>query len=70
VPDATRGQIVRAFAVVNPGFTADDELVAQLQDFVKNIVAPYQYPRVITFVRALPRIETGKLKRFELRAAT
>ncbi|WP_018438287.1 AMP-binding protein [Paraburkholderia atlantica] len=70
VPDETRGQIVRAFVVVNPGYTADDKLVAQLQDFVKNIVAPYKYPRVITFVGALPRTETGKLKRFELRMMT
>ncbi|NML34711.1 AMP-binding protein [Paraburkholderia antibiotica] len=70
VPDETRGQIVRAFVVVNPGYTADDKLVAQLQDFVKNNVAPYKYPRVITFVGALPRTETGKLKRFELRMMT
>jgi 2-aminobenzoate-CoA ligase len=70
VPDETRGQIVRAFVVVNPGYTADDKLVAQLQDFVKNSVAPYKYPRVITFVGALPRTETGKLKRFELRTMT
>ena len=70
VPDETRGQIVRAFVVVNPGYTADDKLVAQLQDFVKNNVAPYKYPRVITFVSALPRTETGKLKRFELRTMT
>jgi 2-aminobenzoate-CoA ligase len=67
VPDETRGQIVRAFVVLNPGFTADDNLIAQLQNFVKNNVAPYKYPRVITFVGALPRTETGKLKRFELR---
>ncbi|KXU84887.1 2-aminobenzoate-CoA ligase [Paraburkholderia monticola] len=70
VPDETRGQIVRAFVVVNPGYTADDKLVAQLQDFVKNNVAPYKYPRVITFVGALPRTETGKLKRFELHTMT
>ncbi|MGF6773554.1 2-aminobenzoate-CoA ligase [Paraburkholderia sp. GAS199] len=67
VPDETRGQIVRAFVVLNPGFGPDDKLVAQLQDFVKNSVAPYKYPRVVTFVDALPRTETGKLKRFELR---
>jgi 2-aminobenzoate-CoA ligase len=67
VPDDTRGQIVKAFIVVNPGYTADDKLVAQLQEFVKNTVAPYKYPRVIVFVDSLPRTETGKLKRFELR---
>jgi 2-aminobenzoate-CoA ligase len=67
VPDETRGQIVKAFVVVNPGYERDDKLVAQLQDFVKNSVAPYKYPRVIVFVDSLPRTETGKLKRFELR---
>ncbi|MBN3846334.1 AMP-binding protein [Paraburkholderia sp. Ac-20342] len=70
IPDETRGQIVKAFVVLNPGYTADDKTVAQLQDFVKNSVAPYKYPRVITFVGALPRTETGKLKRFELRTMT
>ncbi|CAD6542887.1 Benzoate--CoA ligase [Paraburkholderia kirstenboschensis] len=67
VPDETRGQIVKAFVVLNSGYTRDDNLVAQLQDFVKNAVAPYKYPRVVAFVDSLPRTETGKLKRFELR---
>jgi 2-aminobenzoate-CoA ligase len=67
VPDETRGQVVKAFVVLNPGFKPDDKMVAQLQDFVKNNVAPYKYPRLITFVDALPRTETGKLKRFALR---
>ncbi|XUW91664.1 AMP-binding protein [Burkholderia sp. M6-3] len=67
VPDETRGQIVKAFIVLNPGYIRDDNLVAQLQDFVKNTVAPYKYPRVVAFVDSLPRTETGKLKRFELR---
>jgi 2-aminobenzoate-CoA ligase len=53
--------------VLNPGYTQGDELVAQLQDFVKNSVAPYKYPRTIVFLKSLPRTETGKLKRFELR---
>ncbi|HTH76308.1 MAG TPA: 2-aminobenzoate-CoA ligase, partial [Trinickia sp.] len=67
-PDEARGQIVKAFVVVKPGFTADDALVAQLQAFVKQTVAPYKYPRVIQFSDALPRTETGKLKRFALRS--
>jgi 2-aminobenzoate-CoA ligase len=66
-PDETRGQVVKAFIVLNPGFKPDDKMVAQLQDFVKNTVAPYKYPRLIRFVDALPRTETGKLKRFALR---
>jgi len=68
VPDETRGQVVKAFVVLNPGFTGDDALVAALQDFVKRTVAPYKYPRVVAFLTALPRTETGKLKRFALRS--
>ena len=68
VSDETRGQIVKAFVVLRPNHAPSDKLVAQLQDFVKNTIAPYKYPRVITFVDALPRTETGKLKRFALRA--
>ncbi|MFP3570852.1 AMP-binding enzyme, partial [Paraburkholderia sp. SIMBA_030] len=45
-----------------------EKLVAELQEFVKNTVAPYKYPRVVAFIDALPRTETGKLKRFALRA--
>ena len=67
VPDETRGQIVKAFVVLHPGFDASDALTAELQDFVKRTVAPYKYPRVIAFVETLPRTETGKLKRFALR---
>lgn len=67
VPDDGRGQIVKAFVVVKPGYVGDDALVAALQAFVKQTVAPYKYPRVIQFIDALPRTETGKLKRFALR---
>ncbi len=67
-PDETRGQIVKAFVVLNAGYSADEKLVAELQEFVKNTVAPYKYPRVVAFIDALPRTETGKLKRFALRA--
>ncbi|AET93536.1 AMP-dependent synthetase and ligase (plasmid) [Burkholderia sp. YI23] len=68
VPDDTRGQVVKAFVVLNAGFTGDDALIAELQAFVKRTVAPYKYPRLVTFLDALPRTETGKLKRFALRA--
>jgi 2-aminobenzoate-CoA ligase len=67
VPDEERGQIVKAFVVLKPGYAAADALVAELQAFVKQIVAPYKYPRMIRFLDALPRTETGKLKRFALR---
>jgi 2-aminobenzoate-CoA ligase len=67
-PDETRGQIVKAYIVLHPGYDAGDALVAELQNFVKNTVAPYKYPRAIVFTDTLPRTETGKLKRFALRA--
>ena len=67
VADEMRGQIVKAFVVLRAPYRPDDKLVAELQDFVKNMVAPYKYPRVIEFIDALPRTETGKLKRFALR---
>ncbi|WP_321916387.1 AMP-binding protein [Paraburkholderia sp. J11-2] len=68
VPDEVRGQVVKAFVVLRPGFSAGDALVAELQEFVKNAVAAYKYPRLIAFIDALPRTETGKLKRSALRS--
>jgi len=67
VPDELRGQVVKAFVVLRPGFNASDALVSELQNFVKNAVAAYKYPRLIAFIDALPRTETGKLKRSALR---
>lgn len=66
-PDEERGQIVHAFVALRAGHDGDDAMVKALQDFVKNTVAPYKYPRAITFVTALPRTQTGKLQRFKLR---
>ncbi|WP_298830384.1 AMP-binding protein [uncultured Piscinibacter sp.] len=65
--DAERGQIVKAFVVLRPGHEPSEELVRELQDFVKQAIAPYKYPRAIEFRSALPRTETGKLQRFKLR---
>jgi 2-aminobenzoate-CoA ligase len=67
VPDAARGQLVKAYVVLAPGVTATPELARTLQDFVKTQIAPYKYPREIEFVDALPRTNTGKLQRFRLR---
>ena len=69
VPDAQRGQLVKAFVVAAPGTVADDQLVAELQAFAKARIAPYKYPRAIEFIAALPRTSTGKVQRFKLRAA-
>jgi len=65
--DEQRGQIVKAFVVLRDGHDASDALVKTLQDFVKQTIAPYKYPRAIEFRRDLPRTETGKLQRFRLR---
>jgi 2-aminobenzoate-CoA ligase len=66
-PDEERGHIVKAYIVLRPGHNGDAALTKALQDFVKNAVAPYKYPRAIDYVAALPRTQTGKLQRFELR---
>jgi 2-aminobenzoate-CoA ligase len=67
VPDAERGQIVKAFVVARAGVQGSEALARALQDFVKQAIAPYKYPRAIEFRNALPRTETGKLQRFRLK---
>ena len=66
-PDPGRGMIVKAFVIPRETAAADDTLAKTLQDFVKQRIAPYKYPRMITFVESLPRTETGKVQRFKLR---
>jgi 2-aminobenzoate-CoA ligase len=66
-PDEERGQIVKAFVVLKPGHAGDAAMAKALQDFVKQTVAPYKYPRAVVFRDSLPRTETGKLQRFRLR---
>lgn len=70
VPDEERGQLVKAFVVLHPQHAASPALAATLQDFVKQQIAPYKYPRIIAFVDSLPRTESGKLQRFKLREET
>ncbi|WHT22021.1 AMP-binding protein [Crossiella sp. CA-258035] len=66
-PDEQRGMVVHAYVVLTPGVTGDAAKVAELQEFVKSVIAPYKYPRVIEFLPELPRTTTGKLQRFRLR---
>jgi acetyl-CoA synthetase len=66
-PDAERGAIVKAFVVLAPGFTASAELVADLQAHVRGKLAPYEYPKEIEFIDALPMTTTGKVQRRVLR---
>ena len=67
-PDATRGFIVKAFVVLKPDHAPSEALAGELQEHCKRELAPYKYPRVVEFVDRLPRTETGKIRRFELRA--
>jgi 2-aminobenzoate-CoA ligase len=67
VPDADRGNIVKAFIVLKPGHNGDAAMTRTLQDFVKATVAPYKYPRAIEYRAELPKTQTGKLQRFRLR---
>jgi 2-aminobenzoate-CoA ligase len=66
-PDDERGQIVKAYVVLRPGYAGDQASTKVLQEYVKATIAPYKYPRAIEYVTALPRTQTGKLQRFELR---
>ncbi len=66
-PDPERGTIIKAFVVLRPGYTGDAALAKTLQDFVKQQIAPYKYPRAIEFCDALPRAGTGKVQRYRLR---
>jgi len=66
-PDPMRGSVVKAFIVLRPGFTGDEQLTADLQDFAKRTMAPYKYPRKIEFVTSLPKTTSGKIRRKQLR---
>ena len=66
-PHALRGQVVKAFVVLRPGWVSTEELKVQLQKHCKKVAAPYKYPREIEFVPDLPKTTSGKTRRFELR---
>jgi acetyl-CoA synthetase len=66
-PDETRGAIVKAFVVLQPGERPCAELIEDIQRHVRGRLAPYEYPREIEFIDALPMTTTGKVQRKELR---
>ena len=66
-PNEERGNVVKAFVVLDDGVEGSEELVEELQDFVKDRIAPYKYPRAIEFIDELPKTQTGKVQRFRLR---
>ncbi|MDH3600520.1 MAG: AMP-binding protein [Candidatus Tectomicrobia bacterium] len=66
-PDQTRGEVVKAFVLLAPGYEPSEALTKELQDHVKHVTAPYKYPRKLEFVRDLPKTVSGKIRRVELR---
>ena len=66
-PDPLRGQVVKATVVLTPKYSPSDDLVAALQEHVKQVTAPYKYPRIIEFVQELPKTISGKIRRVEIR---
>lgn len=67
VPDPVRGQVVKATIVLARGYTANDDLKAEIQQFVKKNTAPYKYPRTVEFVTSLPKTISGKIMRTEIK---
>ena len=70
-PDAERGNLIKAFVVLTEGTlrnsTNDTALIAELQQHVRGLLAPYEYPKEIEFIDALPMTTTGKVQRRVLR---
>src|SRR2546423_1008309 len=66
-PDPVRGEIVKAFVLLAPGYSPSPQLMEDIQDHVKRVTAPYKYPREIEFVTELPKTISGKIRRIELR---
>nr|MBD3622393.1 AMP-binding protein [Sunxiuqinia sp.] len=67
-PDEVRGQVVKASIVLAPEYQPGSEaLIKEIQEHVKNITAPYKYPRIVEFVAELPKTISGKIRRVEIR---
>ncbi|WP_224336501.1 acyl-CoA synthetase [Haloprofundus halobius] len=66
-PHDERGNVVKAYVVLAEGYEGDDELVDEIQEFMKEETAPYKYPRRVEFVDELPKTSSGKIRRIELR---
>ncbi len=67
VPDPVRGMAVKATVVLAPGYEPGDALTKELQNHVKGVTAPYKYPRIVEYVKELPKTISGKIKRAEIR---
>ena len=67
IPDPLRGTRIKAFVVSKPGTVESEELVRDLQQYVKKLTAPYKYPREIEFLPRMPKTISGKIRREALR---
>jgi 2-aminobenzoate-CoA ligase len=67
LPDSERGMLVCAYIVLKNRESGSNDLILSIQNWFKQNAAPYKYPRVINFVEALPKTETGKIQRFKLK---
>jgi acetyl-CoA synthetase len=67
VPDALRGEVVKAFIVPREGVAPDATLEAEIQAYVKTRLSAHEYPRKIAFRTSLPMTVTGKIRRRDLR---
>jgi acetyl-CoA synthetase len=68
VPNKVRGEIIKAFIVLNKGFLESAALKEEIAQFVKQNYAGHAYPREIEFIASLPKTNSGKIIRMELRA--
>lgn len=66
VPDDERGEVVKAYVQLADGYTPSDALADELQQYVKDRLAKYEYPRKIEFIDELPKTATGKIRRNDL----
>lgn len=67
-PDPERGEIIKAFCVLRPGFTPSDNLKNEVSEYVKKHLAGHAYPKEIEFVKSLPKTRSGKIMRRVLKA--
>lgn len=67
-PDPVRGEIIKAFIALNDGYEESDELIAEIQQFVKKGLAAHAAPREIEFKEKLPKTRSGKIMRRVLKA--
>ncbi len=67
IPDELRGEVIKAFVVLNMGFEPSESLAEEIKQFVKTQLSAHEYPRVIEFIEQLPKTPSGKIQRFLLR---